>query len=93
MPTKCLIHNCQKPSVSKGLCDTHRKRMARNGTAENTRPADWGSKEKHPSYKGWCNLRRYHADTMPPEWFSDFWTFTLIWFMLWFARVSEDIRG
>ena len=75
MPTKCLIHNCTKPSVSKGLCDTHRKRVARNGTAENTRPADWGSKEKHPAYKAWCSLRRYHFDAMPEAWQKDFWAF------------------
>jgi hypothetical protein len=75
MPTKCLIHNCAKPSVSKGLCDTHRKRVARNGTPEQTRPADWGAKEKHPAYKAWCNLRRYHSLNSPPDWLSDFWAF------------------
>lgn len=75
MPTKCQVHNCVKPSVSKGLCDTHRKRVARRGTIEQTRPADWGSKEKHPAYKAWCNLRRYHLDNIPQDWKSDFWSF------------------
>lgn len=75
MPTKCYVHNCQKPSVSKGFCDTHRKRIARHGTLETTRPADWGSKEKHPAYKTWCNLRRYHPTNMPAEWAADFWRF------------------
>lgn len=75
MPTKCAIHNCTKPSVSKGLCDTHRKRVARHGTAEQTRPDDWGAKEKHPKYKAWCNLRRYHRDSIPETWASDFWAF------------------
>lgn len=75
MPTKCSIHNCTKPSVSKGLCDTHRKRVARHGTAEKTRPADWGSKEKHPKYKAWCNLRRYHLPHIPLSWAEDFWAF------------------
>jgi hypothetical protein len=75
MPTKCLIHNCSKPSVSKGMCDTHRKRVARHGTPEQTRPADWGAKEKHPAYKAWCNLRRYHSLSSPPDWLSDFWAF------------------
>jgi hypothetical protein len=75
MPTKCSIHNCTKPSVSKGLCDTHRKRVARHGTPEQTRPADWGAKEKHPKYKTWCNLRRYHRDAIPKTWAVDFWSF------------------
>lgn len=75
MPTKCQVHNCTKPSVSKGLCDTHRKRVARHGTLEPTRPADWGSKEKHPAYKAWCNLRRYHRDNIPQNWQNDFWSF------------------
>jgi hypothetical protein len=75
MPIKCLIHNCTKPSVSKGLCDTHRKRVARHGTPEQTRPADWGAKEKHPKYKTWCNLRRYHRDAIPKTWAVDFWSF------------------
>ena len=75
MPTKCHIHSCTKPAVSKGLCDTHRKRVARHGTTEQTRPADWGAKEKHPKYVAWCNLRRYHRDAIPPVWASDFWAF------------------
>jgi hypothetical protein len=75
MPTKCLIHNCSKPSVSGGMCDTHRKRVARHGTPEQTRPADWGAKEKHPAYKAWCSLRRYHRDSIPADWASDFWAF------------------
>jgi hypothetical protein len=75
MPTKCHIHNCQKPAVSKGLCDTHRKRVARHGTIEQTRPADWGSKEKHPKYQAWCNLRRYHRDAISLSWATDFWAF------------------
>lgn len=75
MPTKCHVHNCQKPSVSKGLCDTHRKRVARHGTIEQTRPADWGAKEKHPKYKAWCSLRRYHRDAIPATWAADFWAF------------------
>lgn len=75
MPTKCYVHNCTKPSVSKGFCDTHRKRIARHGTLETTRPTDWGMKEKHPAYKTWCNLRRYHLRDIPAAWADDFWAF------------------
>jgi hypothetical protein len=77
MPTKCHIHNCTKPAVSKGLCDTHRKRVARHGTIEQTRPVDWGAKEKHPKYTAWCNLRRYHRDAIPAAWAADFWAFVI----------------
>ncbi len=75
MPTKCHVHNCTKPSVSKGLCDTHRKRLARHGNIEQTRPADWGAKEKHPAYGAWCGLRRNHQSDLPENWASDFWAF------------------
>jgi len=75
MPTKCHVHNCTKPAVSKGLCGTHRKRVARHGSTEQTRPADWGTKEKHPKYKAWCNLRRYHQNAIPETWASNFWAF------------------
>lgn len=75
MPAKCSIHNCTKPSVSKGLCDTHRKRRDRHGTTEQTRPAGWGAKEKHPAYKAWCGLRRYHLSSLPETWAADFWSF------------------
>lgn len=57
------------------MCDTHRKRVARHGTPEQSRPADWGAKEKHPKYKSWCTLRRYHLNNMPQSWVSDFWAF------------------
>ena len=75
MPIKCHVHNCTKASVSRGLCDTHRKRVSRHGTTEQTRPADWGAKEKHPVYKAWCNLRRYYSSSIPADWASDFWAF------------------
>jgi hypothetical protein len=75
MPTKCYLHNCTKAAVSKGLCDTHRKRVERHGSTEPTRPLDWGSKEKHPSYAAWCNLRRYHRDAIPAGWAASFWEF------------------
>lgn len=75
MPTKCLIHNCTKPSVSRGLCDTHRKRVERHGTVESTRPNDWGAKEKHRHYGSWGSMRRYSKAEMPEAWVQDFWAF------------------
>lgn len=74
MPEKCYIINCPKPAVAHGLCDTHRKRVARHGDVNATRPVDWGSREKHPAYNAWCNLRRYRHE-LPAAWASDFWAF------------------
>lgn len=75
MATKCHVIGCTAPSVAKGLCDKHRKRLARQGHVDETRPTDWGSREKHPIYKNWLSLRRYHSHEAPKAWFDDFWVF------------------
>jgi len=75
MPAKCHAINCNHPAIAKGLCNTHYKRLYRNGHIENTRPQDWGKREKHPAYKSWCNLVRYHRHRIPVEWLNDFWSF------------------
>ncbi len=75
MPEKCHATNCSRAAVAKGLCDTHRKRKARHGHLEDTRASDWGSREKHPAYVAWCNLRRHHKSDMEPSWRDDFWAF------------------
>jgi hypothetical protein len=75
MPTKCSVFHCNHPSVAKDLCATHYKRLKRHGDLEQTRPNDWGAREKHPAYKAWCGLRRYHHNDMPPHWRDDFWSF------------------
>lgn len=75
MPAKCHAINCNKQAVSKGLCDTHRKRLQRRGHIDATRPSDWGLREKHDAYKSWCNLVRYHRQRIPAEWANDFWAF------------------
>lgn len=76
MPEKCYVYNCTTQAVSHGLCDTHRKRVKRHGTTQQTRPDDWGSREKHPAYKTWCGLMRYHKQNTDPHW-HDFWLFVL----------------
>lgn len=75
MPTKCNVFHCNYPSVAKDLCETHYKRQLRHGSVEQTRPNDWGTREKHPAYKAWCGLRRYHRLNMDPTWIDDFWAF------------------
>jgi hypothetical protein len=75
MPTKCQAIGCTAPSVAKGLCDKHRKRKERHGHIEQTRPDDWGDRNKHPLYPNWKSLRRFYRQEAPPEWFENFWNF------------------
>jgi hypothetical protein len=74
MPEKCHAIGCSNPAISKGLCDKHRKRLARHGSIEETRPSDWGRREKHPAYRSWCGLIRYYKNYIPQEW-NEFWNF------------------
>lgn len=69
---KCSVYGCDNLSVAKGFCDMHRKRMENHGHVLSTRPSDWGSREKHPLYASWVNLRR--CKKLPNEW-ADFWIF------------------
>lgn len=72
--TKCLVINCNAPAIANGLCDKHRKRVERHGHAEQTRPADWGAREKHPLYRVHCHLMRHHRQRCYEPWL-DFWKF------------------
>ena len=75
MPEKCHVHNCTQPVVATGLCRRHYMRVQRHGSIEDSRPKDWGQREKHPAYSAWCNLRRYHRLEIPEPWRNDFWAF------------------
>jgi hypothetical protein len=75
MPQKCHTIGCNEPAIAKGLCDKHRKRLERHGHTEPTRSEDWGKREKHPAYRSWCGLVRYHRLQIPTEWLNDFWSF------------------
>jgi hypothetical protein len=74
----CSVGGCEARAITKGLCDTHRKRMERHGHMEETRPDSWGAKEKHPLYNAWAHMRRYRANhPMVPEWEDDFLQFII----------------
>jgi hypothetical protein len=75
MPEKCHVHNCTQPAIAKGLCRKHYMRVQRHGDVGESRPDDWGKRQKHPAYKSWCNLRRYHRLDMQESWQEDFWAF------------------
>ncbi len=70
----CEIDGCGEPVVSHGLCDKHRKRVERHGTVIETRPADWGSREKHPLYGTWIDLMRHKRSITDARW-HDLWVF------------------
>jgi hypothetical protein len=59
---KCCIHNCTKIAVSKGLCDTHRKRVQRHGSADDSfglqKIAGYAKITSHPLYQSWRNMER-----------------------------------
>lgn len=69
----CSVYGCCKPSVSKGFCDTHRKRLERHGSILQTRPGDWGLRDKHPLRHTWRGFDRLNGG-LHEEW-KDFWKF------------------
>ncbi|CAB4217019.1 Recombination endonuclease VII [uncultured Caudovirales phage] len=71
----CIVIGCENEIVAKGMCDMHYRRFKRHGNLEQTRPADWGSREKHPLYSSWAWLRRSKKDYLCIEWQKDFWKF------------------
>lgn len=69
----CSVYGCCKPAIAKGFCDTHRKRLERHGSVLQTRPSDWGLRDKHPLRHSWRSLDRAHGG-VHPDW-TDFWKF------------------
>ena len=71
----CEVSGCRKMSVSHGLCDMHRKRKERHGHILETRPHDWGAREKHSLYESWIWLCRRRHGEICDLWRKDFWSF------------------
>ena len=65
----CAI--CGKSSIARELCATHYKRWQRHGHAKQTRPDDWGQKQRHPLWHTWSWTKRMGRH---PDW-DDFWVF------------------
>ena len=72
---RCFVIDCTAPAVANGVCQTHYMRIKRHGSPDQTRPKDWGAREKHPLYKHWCQLRRNRSDVVCQRWLKDFWAF------------------
>lgn len=85
----CSVEGCSNKIVARGLCDKHRKRLARHNSIDATRPDDWGQRTSHPSYKMWNSMVRRCYDpksvafvnygargiTVCDRWRDDFWAF------------------
>jgi len=72
----CNIPGCEGKHDARGLCQKHYVRFKKHGRTEQTRPFDWGNKEKHPLYQTWCWHRRSaNVAKMCQEWYDDFWLF------------------
>jgi len=60
---KCSVINCNKTAVAKGLCDMHRKRLARHGTTDDEVGKlilkGYVKLDSHPLYDVWRNFTRY----------------------------------
>lgn len=73
---ECIVEGCGRTQHANGLCHAHDMRKARHGHLEPTRPADWGSKEKHPLHNAYGGMKKkrgiIHID---PRWLEDFWIF------------------
>lgn len=72
---KCLVVGCEKLVAANGVCQTHYMRQYRHGHLTNTRPEDWGSREKHELYATYRSITRSNgASKLCHEW-QDFWQF------------------
>lgn len=73
----CTVPGCteHQKTLKSGLCEKHLFRYSRHGSFEQTRVADWGSREQHPLYDTWQWHRRKIHNGLVSEWANDFWTF------------------
>lgn len=75
---KCNVHNCGKPQVAKGFCETHYKRLKRHGTASDEvgkKTVDGMLISRHPLYETWRSLTRVNCGREVCEAWKDFATF------------------
>ena len=73
----CSVKGCPNIAIAKSWCNKHYKRFYRHGHILFTRQSDWGTREKHPLYKAWTTVIRYHSagGGVCKEWAEDFWKF------------------
>ncbi len=73
---RCSVDGCERPAIADGFCEAHYRRKLRHGSADPTRPHDWGGRKSHPLYQSWLWLRRRRGRiSVASEWVDDFWRF------------------
>jgi len=73
---ECKIQECSKSIHAKGMCEMHYRQVLRGSKITSGRPNDWGSREKHPLYSHYSQIRRNSTKAvLCDEWKSDFWVF------------------
>lgn len=70
----CDVDGCVEPHVANGYCQKHYMRFLRHGDVVQTRASDWGARERHPLYRCWNALLRYHRAEVCERW-QDLWSF------------------
>lgn len=65
----CKVEGCSKTEVSKGYCDTHRKRISRHGNVNAGRPLSWGAGEEALRIK-----KDWNFPPKPPRWYREGFT-------------------
>jgi hypothetical protein len=70
----CQASGCKNIVVARGLCQKHYMRWKRHEHVLDTRPADWGAREKSPLYPVWNAIMRYHRGNCCERW-HDLWNF------------------
>jgi hypothetical protein len=75
---ECKVPGCtaKQKTLKSELCEKHLFRHSRHGNVEQTRPNDWGAREKHPLYKTYLWHKRKANNPLVDEWVEDFWKFT-----------------
>jgi hypothetical protein len=71
---KCSIINCNNPSISKGFCAMHYKRLQRHGDAsdKHSKLINGEQRTKHPLYNTWKNIVRSSLGNLACEEWKDF---------------------
>ena len=59
----CIV--CGSPSKARNLCPTHHSRWLAHGHTEQTRPDDWGKRNKHPLNQTWRWTLRGNMGRVP----------------------------
>lgn len=77
--TKCSVIGCNAIAIAKGLCDKHRKRLARHGTTDDSvgliKIDGYAKLIHHPLYESWRNITRANNGQVVCERWKDFRNF------------------